>query len=99
MFATGRIFKIRRDSSYQTKNVIYVAYCLNCQKQRVGSTVSWKRRLRNYKSHIKSNVKSCKIVRHFIKEFKGMSNLRFITVDILNNVDHFSSDETDDLLL
>ena len=39
-FATGRIFKIRRDSLYQTKNVIYVVYCLNCQKQGVGLTVS-----------------------------------------------------------
>ena len=37
-FATGRIFKIRRDSSCQTENVVYVAYCLNCQKQDVGST-------------------------------------------------------------
>ena len=37
-FATERIFKIRRDSSRQTENVVYVAYCLNCQKQDVGST-------------------------------------------------------------
>ena len=51
-FATGIIFEIRRDSSCQTKNVIYVAYCLNCQKQCVGSTVCWKPRLKNYKSHI-----------------------------------------------
>ena len=79
--------------------MIYVAYCLNCQKQGVGSTVSWKPRLRNYKSHIKNNVKSCKIVRHFIEECKGMSNLRFIIIDVLNNVDNFSSDEIDDLLI
>ena len=39
-FANGRIFKIRRDSLYQTKSVIYVVYCLNCQKQGVGLTVS-----------------------------------------------------------
>ena len=44
-------------------------------------------------------MKSCKIVRHFIEECKGVSNLRFIIIDVLNNVDHFSSDETDDLLL
>ena len=37
-FATGRIFKIRRDSLCQTENVVYVAYSLNCQKQDVGST-------------------------------------------------------------
>ena len=97
-FATGRKFKIRRDSSCQTENVIYVAYCLNCQKQGVSATVSWKPHLRNYKSHIKNNVKSCKTVRHFIEECKGMSNLRFIIVDVPNNVNHFSSDEIDDLI-
>ena len=58
-----------------------------------------KPRLRNYKSHIKNNVKSCKIVRHFIEESKEVSNLRFIIVDVLNNIDHFSSDEIEDLLL
>ena len=31
--ATGRIFKIRGDSSCQKENMVYVAYCLNCQKQ------------------------------------------------------------------
>ena len=79
--------------------MIHEAYCLNCQKQGVGSTVSLKPRLSNHKSHIKNNVKSCKIVRHFIKECKGVSNLRFIMVYVLDNVDHFSSDETQDLFL
>ena len=78
-FATETIFKIRRDSSCQMKNVIYIAYFLNCQKQGVSSTVSWKPRLRNHKLHIKNNVKSCKIIRHFIKECKGVSNLCFIS--------------------
>ena len=93
---------IVHDSSYhiyQTIIVIYVAYCLNCQKLVVSSTISWKPCLRNYKSRIKSDVKSCKILRHFIEECKWESNLRFIIVDVRNNVDHFSSDETDDLLL
>ena len=44
-------------------------------------------------------MKSCKIVRHFIEESKEVSNLRFIIVDVLNNIDHFSSDEIEDLLL
>ena len=39
-FTAGRIFKIRRDNSCQTENVIYLAYCLDCQKQGVDSTVS-----------------------------------------------------------
>ena len=94
-FATGTIFKIRRDSSCQMENVIYIAYCLNCQKQGVSSTVSWKPCLKNYKLHIKNNVKSCKIVRHY----NGVSNLCFIIVNVVNNVDHFLSDETEGVLL
>ena len=40
------------------RNVIYIAFCLNCLKQRVGSTVvGWKPRLRNYKSHIKKKMR------------------------------------------
>ena len=31
--ATGRRFKISRDSSCASKNVIYVAYCKHCGKQ------------------------------------------------------------------
>ena len=81
------------------KNVIYVGYCLNCEKQGVGSTVSWKSCLRNYKSHTENNVKSCKIVRRFIEECKGVSNLRFIIIDVVNNVDHFSSNEIVNLLI
>ena len=39
-FTTGGIFEIRRDGSCQTKNIIYVAYHLNCQKHGVGSIAS-----------------------------------------------------------
>ena len=39
-FTTERIFEIRRDGSCQTKNIIYVAYHLNCQKHCVGSIAS-----------------------------------------------------------
>ena len=50
-FATKRIYKVRRSTSCVSKNVIYIAFCLNCLKQGVGSTVDWKP-LRNYKSRI-----------------------------------------------
>ena len=59
-FATGRIFKIRRDSLCQTINVIHVTYCLNFQKQSIGSNESWKPHLRNHKSHIKKKCKKLK---------------------------------------
>ena len=38
-FATKRVYKVRRSTSCVSKNVIYVAFCLNCLKQRVRSTV------------------------------------------------------------
>ena len=50
--ATGKIFKIRKHLNCNSPNVIYVAECKNCKQQGVGSTTSWKPRLRNYKSHI-----------------------------------------------
>ena len=78
--------------------MIYVAYCLNCQKLGLGSTVSWKPRLRNCNLRIKNNMKSCKIVRQ-IEDCKGVSNLCFIIVYVLKNVDHVSFDDTEDSLL
>ena len=55
-FATKRIYKVTRSTSCVSKNVIYIAFCLNSLKQGVGSTVDWKPRLRNCKSHIKTKV-------------------------------------------
>ena len=98
-FVTRIILKIGGHISCQMKDAIYVAYCLNSQNQGLGTAVSWKPHLRHYKSHIKNNVKSCKIVRHLIEECEWVSNLGFIINDVLSNVDYFSSEETDDLLL
>ena len=50
---TGRKYKIRRDTSCSSKNIIYIAYCIKCMKQGFLSTTSWKPHLSNYKSHIK----------------------------------------------
>ena len=58
---------MRRNSIYKTKNVLYLTYCAKCGKQGVGSTVCWKPRISNHKSHIKQFVYSCKIVKHFIE--------------------------------
>lgn len=99
--ATGRKFRIRKTLTCETANVIYVAHCSHCGKQGVGSTTSWKPRLRNYKSHINKGVKSCKIAGHFIDGCSNpsLSNLKFTLVDCLNNTDGKSSDEIDELLL
>ena len=59
-FATKGIYKLIRVITCLSKNVIYIAFGLNCLKQGVGSTVDWKTKLLNYKSHIKKrcNLKS-----------------------------------------
>ena len=101
-FATKRIYKVRRSTSCVSKNVIYIAFCLNCLKQGVGSTVDWKPRLRNYKSHIKKKVRSCSIVNHFIDVCSDTDdpsrNIRFIIIDQLNNTNSLSPDDIDNLL-
>ena len=89
--ATGRKYWIRRDSTCTTKNVIYLAYCTKCGKQGTGSTVFWKPRLSNYKSHIKQSVHSCKIVKHFIEKCNDpivpFKYLRFLILDVLTNTE------------
>ena len=45
-----------------------MAYYKKSNLQGVESTVFLKPRLHNYKSHIRKNAHSCKIVKHFINE-------------------------------
>ena len=82
--ATGRKYKIRRDTACSLRNVIYVAYCIKCMKQGVGSTTSWKPCLSNYKSHIKKKKLTCRTVKHFIENCNdnGFNNLRFTKADL-----------------
>ena len=101
--ATGRNYYIRRDSTLCAPNVVYIAYCKKCKNQRVGTTLSWKQRLRNYKSHIKKNVPSCRIVTHFIVEscdeeisFKYLAS---VILDVVNNTSGLTRNQIDNLLL
>ena len=59
MFRYKKSLHISWSTSCVSENVIYIAYSLNCFKQGIRSTVDWKPRLRNYKSHIK---KKCHLV-------------------------------------
>ena len=85
------------------KMIIYLAYCTKCGEQGTGSTVSWKPRLSNYKSHIKQSVHSCKIVKHFIEKCNDpivpFKYLRFVILDVLTNTESLSKDDIEDLLL
>ena len=95
--ATGRKYWIRSNSTCTTKNVIYLAYCTKSGEQLMGSTVSWKPRLWNYKSHIKQSAHSCKILKHFIKKCKNLivlfKYLRFVILDVLTNTESLSKDD------
>ena len=96
-FATKRIYKVRRSTPCVSKNVIYIVFCLNSLKQGVGSSVDWKPRLQNYKSHIKK--KNAITVNHFIDVCSDTDdpsrNIRFIIIDQLNNTNNLSPDAID----
>ena len=98
---TDRKYKIRRDTTCYSINVIYVAYCIKYMRQGFSSTTSWKPQLSNYKSHVKKEKLTCSIIRHFIENCNDnvFKNLRFTVVDCLNNADGLTDDEIDDLLL
>ena len=106
-FSTKSIYQVRRSTSSVSKNVIYIACCLSCLKQRAGSTVDWKPRLRKYISHKKKTARSCSIVNHFIDvcsdtddPSKNLFIIKsFIIIDQLNNTNGLSPYEIDDLLL
>ena len=108
-FTRKRVYKSRRSTSCVSKKVTYIAFCFSCLKQGIGSTVDWKPRLQNYKSHIKKKVRSCSIVNHFVDVcswsllmfvfLDPSRNIRFIIIDQLNNTNSLSSDDIDDVLL
>ena len=101
--ATGKVFLIRREFNCNSKYVVYCAICTKCLQQGVGSTVDWKPRLGNYKSHIKNGLRTCGIAKHFIDECADdtdpCGHLLFVIVDGLNNTDNLTTEQIDDLLL
>ena len=80
-----------------------MTYCKKCKKQGVGSTITWKPRLHNYKSHIKKNVCSYKIAVHFIDERCDeeitFTCLAFVIIDMVNNTSGLTRNQIEDLLL
>ena len=102
-FATGKIFFVRPKLNCNSKYVVYCAVCSKCKKQGVGSTVDWKPRLRNYKSHVKKKLLTCGIVKHFVEDCVDTSDpcghIQFILVDCVTNADNLSSEALEDLLL
>ena len=101
--ATGKIYKIRKNINCNTPNIIYCAQCKKCMEQGVGSTINWKPRLRNYKSHMKYKIDYCSISQHFNHRCRDNLNpfkyLQFTLIDKLDNVDGLIKEEIEELLL
>ena len=80
--ASGRVFKIGKALTCTSSDVVYLATCVACNLQGVGSTINFKTRLGNYKSHIKHNKTTCGIVNHFLDcDGADHSLLKFILID------------------
>ena len=62
--ATGKSYKIRQHLSCRTDFVIYCAFCKKCNRQCVGSAIDFRRHWSNYKSHIKKQKRTCRLVDH-----------------------------------
>ena len=60
--ATGRIFLILKSLTCTSSNAVYLAECVLCGLQGVGSTANFKSRLANYKSHIKHKRRTCILI-------------------------------------
>ena len=80
---TGKSYKIRQALSCRTDYIIYCALCTLCNKQCVGSSVKFRARLSNHKSHIKQKKRKCRLVNHFIDNSHDhqLSHLKFILIE------------------
>ena len=80
---TGKTYKIRQSLSVMSHYVIYCATCTLCNGQCFGSSINFRSRLSNHKSHIKKNRKTCRLVNHFIDNSCShtLSDLKFILIE------------------
>ena len=80
---TGKCYKIRQTLSCCTDYIIYCATCLLCNRQCVGSSVNFRARLSNHKSHIKQKKRTCRLVNHFIDNAHDhpLSSLKFVLIE------------------
>ena len=103
MFCHKKVSNIRRDVTWTTPSIIYLAYWTKLGQEGVGSIENWKPRFSNYKSRIKKRVKSYSIVKHFIDSYTDTVNpskyLRFNIIDCLTNTENGNKEEIGDLHL
>ena len=79
---TSKSYKIRQSLSCCTDHIC-CAICTICNKQCAGSSVKFRARLSNHKSHIKQKKRMCHLVNHFIDNFHHhqLSNLKFVLIE------------------
>ena len=80
---TRKSYKIRQALSCRTDYIIDCALCTLCNKQCVGSSVKFRARLSNHKSHIKQKKRTCHLVNHFIDNSHDhhLSHFKFILIE------------------
>ena len=76
---------IKSDIRYLAAQItlFYCDICLLCNRQCVGSSVNFRARLSNHKSHIKQKKRTCCLVNHFIDNAHDhpLSSLKFVLIE------------------
>ena len=92
-FVTNKYYTIKQKLDCKSKNVIYLASCNKCKLQYVGSTRNeFKVRFRNHKSAMLTNKKTCELAIHFNSIQHNLSDVSFIVLESLNNLENIERD-------
>ena len=68
-YHTTQVFSISKRITCQSTGLIYLAECITCESSCVGYSINnLHKRFYNHKSHIKLNVKSCRLANHFLEK-------------------------------
>ena len=81
-FSAGLTYKINQNLSRCSKNVVYLASCIKCNLQYVGSTsTAFKVRFRNHKSAMLTNKKTCELAVRFNCIEHDISQISVIVIE------------------
>ena len=85
--ATGKSYKIRQHLYCRTDFVIYCTFCKKSNRQCVGSAIDFRCHLSNFKSHIKKQKRTCRLINHFIDNNSDhpLDCLKFILIEKVSN--------------
>ena len=72
-YHTTQVFSIGKRITCQSTGLIYLAECITCKSSCEGySKSNLLKRFSNHKSHIKRNVKSCRLANHFLEKYHDL---------------------------